>query len=1355
MDSQRIRSGTPNRQKTDEKAAALDSLQEMFSGSLEPSVVNLILSESDYNVDDAIEKLFTLANTNPVTQSKLDAHRSSTTDNECIPRDGNTRSGRPTDTKMVLYDSIDDIGLDQGKEFHGSFNPKGHVQTGVSHVGKRLVDSGDTLVNSCISSSSETQNHGRKRKEDVNESELSEPFKQFMKNFMSANSNSNEWSSTKSVNQIEHSSHSNTGFNEMDSKMPQEESNGSNLKRTSQRNSAKSLNDISKTSNSAMSSGEKMKNECSTTLPSWPDTKQLEHHFQNEHHQPQLCTNVSHNFNGIPQAPVQCHPQNISFVPNSNFRPHYQQFQPRTGYFSAPFVNQAFHIPRLRYQVPRQPVRHSGPGNYVRHRPGYASPQFRNTAFMLPSGKVIVIMRGLPGSGKSSFARAIKGNGVIYSTDDYFMRNGQYQFDIAYLGEAHEWNQIRAREAMKSGISPVIIDNTNIQAWQMKPYVSMAQRLGYEIILKEPDTSWKWDAKELFKRNQHGVSLSQIKNLMERYEHDLTTEHILKSTSSDAKPKEEIQQNIQQKTDTKFGLCESSVHEEKPGKVSKQQVNSGQNEIRKHINEPKHKHKERTEEKQPMTKQGIQFSDRKHNTSRNNTEKKVNDLSALRSHGSRSPVEEFEQYMADERKISENSAKHERRNNGEEKTPSPKPQRAKRERKTVEKYPPLKESQPLSDDSIERVGMIIGSSAVKMISEEGSEQSDLGELYNQQDSMERANDHTEDHKSMLFREEREKGGCFPSDNKDVTKEILTQQKIDFKLKALQESDMDSETENKYSQLSTRSINDDAYASDDEESDDVIVESDGDDKDDIDNNDVIKQRNGTTIIKSSCDVDNKIINDVSRKDPSKTGEVASLTKTTKKTEREEMFSPSANSSEDSESDMTGFEFLNTCFPDIDDQTLVNVLSYHGGDVNKAIETILNNMESYMEEANPNLDPANGNSSSSENNFRDDIHLKPPQCASSSVTLPNKANQGSFQMSIEPAVAFHLFEIFGPIDGVNVKGEFSADDLSIDVDMEFSKLLYHQWKKSIQKKKGLSSGSSAQQFRSPKSQRKQKQRTRLNIHDPPPPPPKSKSKPTDLREIMHEQLALEQSRHELEKRESDNNLAVVLKRQKLYAMFPGVDPSALEEIFEANRYELEPTVNMVQVSCNIQAKPTMLIQDETKNDNEEDWSQFAFFPEKEEKSFQTLDHPDYMDFRGEANMHYKLRDECFKKAALAFAQKQGELAQFYASQGHLHTEKIKEANNRAAAKILEHKNADNNPFVLDLHGLHVPEALQALGERLNPPDMIHRPKFISVVTGRGLHSKQGKAKIKPAVIDYLQRNNYRYEEMHAGQLKVFLK
>lgn len=35
--------------------------------------------------------------------------------------------------------------------------------------------------------------------------------------------------------------------------------------------------------------------------------------------------------------------------------------------------------------------------------------------------------------------------GVILSTDDYFYINGQYQFDVKYLGEAHEWNQNRGK----------------------------------------------------------------------------------------------------------------------------------------------------------------------------------------------------------------------------------------------------------------------------------------------------------------------------------------------------------------------------------------------------------------------------------------------------------------------------------------------------------------------------------------------------------------------------------------------------------------------------------------------------------------------------------------------------------------------------------------------------------------------------------------------------------------------------------------------------------------------------------------------------------------------------------------------
>lgn len=49
-----------------------------------------------------------------------------------------------------------------------------------------------------------------------------------------------------------------------------------------------------------------------------------------------------------------------------------------------------------------------------------------------------------------------------------------------------------------------------------------------------------------------------------------------------------------------------------------------------------------------------------------------------------------------------------------------------------------------------------------------------------------------------------------------------------------------------------------------------------------------------------------------------------------------------------------------------------------------------------------------------------------------------------------------------------------------------------------------------------------------------------------------------------------------------------------------------------------------------------------------SFQNFEAPTYVDFRAEASQHHKQKDEFFKKAAQAFSNKQGQLAQFYAQQ-----------------------------------------------------------------------------------------------------------
>lgn len=91
--------------------------------------------------------------------------------------------------------------------------------------------------------------------------------------------------------------------------------------------------------------------------------------------------------------------------------------------------------------------------------------------------RIVIIMRGVPGSGKSYLAYQLRGNGVVLSTDDYFINyQGQYVFDRNQLSFAHDWNQNRADKEMKSGTNPVVIDNTNLEAWEMQPYVTMALR---------------------------------------------------------------------------------------------------------------------------------------------------------------------------------------------------------------------------------------------------------------------------------------------------------------------------------------------------------------------------------------------------------------------------------------------------------------------------------------------------------------------------------------------------------------------------------------------------------------------------------------------------------------------------------------------------------------------------------------------------------------------------------------------------------------------------------------------------------------------------------------------------------------
>ncbi len=140
--------------------------------------------------------------------------------------------------------------------------------------------------------------------------------------------------------------------------------------------------------------------------------------------------------------------------------------------------------------------------------------------------KICYILRGLPGTGKSMLARTMEmgwGYAKSFSTDDYFMVNGKYQFDPSKLGEYHQKNLNAADDYMKSfkdshNTIMCIIDNTNTQHWEYEKYIQSAENNGFMVQIITID----WDAKDIplyAERNSHGVPEEAIQRMADRWEY--------------------------------------------------------------------------------------------------------------------------------------------------------------------------------------------------------------------------------------------------------------------------------------------------------------------------------------------------------------------------------------------------------------------------------------------------------------------------------------------------------------------------------------------------------------------------------------------------------------------------------------------------------------------------------------------------------------------------------------------------------------------------------------------------------------------------------------------------------------------
>lgn len=131
----------------------------------------------------------------------------------------------------------------------------------------------------------------------------------------------------------------------------------------------------------------------------------------------------------------------------------------------------------------------------------------------------ILILRGLPGSGKSTWATAYvlaHPRTLIVSADQSHTRDdGVYDFKPENATAAHNDCLRRFLVAIQSGeYLTVIVDNTNTQAFEFAPYYRLAEALGHTPRLIE----FRISPELSVSRNIHGVPEQTIYRMFERWQ---------------------------------------------------------------------------------------------------------------------------------------------------------------------------------------------------------------------------------------------------------------------------------------------------------------------------------------------------------------------------------------------------------------------------------------------------------------------------------------------------------------------------------------------------------------------------------------------------------------------------------------------------------------------------------------------------------------------------------------------------------------------------------------------------------------------------------------------------------------------
>lgn len=125
----------------------------------------------------------------------------------------------------------------------------------------------------------------------------------------------------------------------------------------------------------------------------------------------------------------------------------------------------------------------------------------------------LFLIRGVPGSGKSSFAQDLLDSlvvGAVCEADSYFTNgHGDYVFDASKLKEAHNYCEELARSNLKIGVS-VAVSNTSTTEKEVEVYRKIAEEFGAQFISLVVESRHGG-------KNLHNVPADKIQQMKQRF----------------------------------------------------------------------------------------------------------------------------------------------------------------------------------------------------------------------------------------------------------------------------------------------------------------------------------------------------------------------------------------------------------------------------------------------------------------------------------------------------------------------------------------------------------------------------------------------------------------------------------------------------------------------------------------------------------------------------------------------------------------------------------------------------------------------------------------------------------------------